>query len=228
MKINIVDLDFGLLTDDIELVNMDDGKQYVWPKYDHATREYLNRYNDSPDKIASYVENRGIMVQAGGNCGYYVKKFAELFDTVYTFEPDPLNFICLTINTNLNKNVYRYQACVGDQHQMVSMDTLDDQCGALHIGKEAGVVPTLTIDDLNLPGCDLIQLDTEGFEYYGLLGAKNTINRYHPIICIEWCNDWADRYQVNYSMIEQLFDDWQYQRVGKDGSDRIFKYTPGV
>lgn len=228
MKINLEGVDLGFLNDEIHLVYMQDGEQYVWPKYDIETQEYLNRYDDSPDVIASHVENRGIMVQAGGNCGYYVKKFAKMFDTVYTFEPDPLNFICLTINTSLCKNVYRYQACVGDQHQMVSMATLDDQCGALHIGQEAGLTPTLTIDDLNLPGCDLIQLDTEGFEYYGLLGAKNTIDKYHPIICIEWSTNWAGRYGVQYDMIKQLFTDWQYKQVGKDGSDRIFKYSPGV
>jgi FkbM family methyltransferase len=226
MKINAtVDLNFELLSDEIELVVMKDGQNYVWPRYDHETRDYLNKYDNSPTKIAKYVENRGIMVQAGGNCGYYVKKFAEMFDTVYTFEPDPLNFICLTINTNLHKNVYRYQACVGDQHQMVAMATMDDQCGAMHIGKDQGLVPTMTIDDLNLPGCDLIQLDTEGFEYYGLLGAKNTIEKYHPVICIEWCAAWADRYGVQYDMIQQLITDWKYELVGKDGSDKIFKYA---
>ena len=226
MKINAtVDLTFELLGDEIELVGMKDGQKYVWPRYDHETRDYLNKYDNSPTKIAKYVENRGIMVQAGGNCGYYVKKFAEMFDTVYTFEPDPLNFICLTINTKLHKNVYRYQACVGDQHQMVAMATMDDQCGAMHIGKDQGLVPTMTIDDLNLPGCDLIQLDTEGFEYYGLLGAKNTIEKYHPVICIEWCAAWADRYGVQYDMIQQLITDWKYELVGKDGSDKIFKYA---
>ena len=228
MKITIEDINLGFLTDDVELVTMNDGRNYVWPKYDHETRDYLNRYDNSPDKIASYVEHRGVIVQAGGNCGYYVKKFAEMFDTVYTFEPDPLNFLCLTINTSSHKNVYRYQACVGDQHQLVSMAALGDQCGAMHIGKESGLVPTLTIDDLNLHGCDLIQLDTEGFEYYGLLGAKHTIDKYHPIICIEWYNEWADRYKVKYDMITQLFTEWQYKQVGKDGSDKIFKYSPGV
>jgi hypothetical protein len=108
---------------------------------------------------------------------------------------------------------------------MVSMATMGDQCGAMHIGKDQGLVPTMTIDDLNLPGCDLIQLDTEGFEYYGLLGAKNTIEKYHPVICIEWCDEWAKRYDVQYSMIQQLLTNWQYELVGKDGSDKIFKYA---
>lgn len=78
MKINAkFDFNFDLLSEDIELVNMKDGRTYVWPKYDHETRRYLNKYDNSPTKIADYVENRGIMVQAGGNCGYYVKSLQK-------------------------------------------------------------------------------------------------------------------------------------------------------
>lgn len=223
MKVTIQDINLGFLTDDIELITMPDGGYYVWPKYDTETKEYLGRYSDSPAKISSHVDNRGIVVQAGGNCGYYVKKFAEMFDTVYTFEPDPLNFICLTINTNLHKNVYRYQACVGDQHQIVSMDTLDDQCGAMHVGKTQGLVPTLMIDDLNLPGCDLIQLDTEGFEYFGLLGAQQTIEKFLPVIAVEWCAPWAERYDVTYEMITKFLEPYGYQQIARYDADRVFK-----
>jgi hypothetical protein len=41
------------------------------------------------------------------------------------------------------------------------------------------------IDDLNLPSCDLIHLDVEGYEAAALQGAIETIKKFKPVVIIE-------------------------------------------
>ena len=76
----------------LDLVEIKEG--WHWPKDDTGTWKFLLENFDLPGKISSYVDNKKVMVQAGGNCGMYPKQYSKIFDTVYTFEPDWLNFYC--------------------------------------------------------------------------------------------------------------------------------------
>jgi hypothetical protein len=55
----------------------------------------MNEFPDVPINISKFVKNKDVLLQAGGNAGFYVKKYAEIFKNVYTFEPEPLLFFCL-------------------------------------------------------------------------------------------------------------------------------------
>jgi hypothetical protein len=66
----------------------------------------LSRETELLEKIKPYLKNNKVAVQAGGNCGMQVVKFAEFFENVYTFEPDPINFNCL-VNNLLYDNVFK-------------------------------------------------------------------------------------------------------------------------
>lgn len=217
-------LDKGnLFGDSVKLVDMPDGKTYLWPSYDIETVRYLSRFSNTPTNISQHVDHCGTMVQAGGNCGYYIKLFAEKFETVYTFEPDALNFLCLTANTHGLDNVIKFQGCVGNEKSLISTKRNDRQSGSTHVGEDPGKVPTFLIDELGLESCDLIQLDTEGFEYFGLLGAQQTIEKFRPVITIEWCQPWAARYGVTYEMITDFLTPYGYQRIAKYDADQVFK-----
>jgi FkbM family methyltransferase len=208
----------------VDIVDMPDGRKYAWPSNDTETKLYLSRYSDTPKNIVQHVDHCGTIVQAGGNCGYYVKLFAERFETVYTFEPESLNFLCLTLNTHDLNNVIKFQACVGNEKKLISTQCDNSQgCGSTHISAEAGKVPTMLIDDLGLESCDLIQLDTEGFEYFGLLGAKQTIEKFRPVIVIEWSKSWAARYDVTYEMITNFLQPYGYEKIAKYDADLVFK-----
>lgn len=50
---------------------------------------------------------------------------------------------------------------------------------------EIRTAPTVSIDGLELPGCDLIKLDIEGAEIWALRGAERTIKTHAPVVVME-------------------------------------------
>ena len=172
------------------------GEGYWWPKADGADGGQscwlgLSGTAHIPEETAKFAKERRVLVQAGGNCGYYIRKYAELFGMVYTFEPDPINFHCLVQNVP-NFNVIKTQACLGAEHVPVSLNNVLTDVGATHVSGP-GAIPTLRIDDLGLEVCDMIALDIEGYELFALKGARETIERTRPVIVIEYYEPWAQR-----------------------------------
>lgn len=167
------------------------------------------------------------MVQAGGNCGLILSKFVEHFSIIYTFEPDPINFYCLNQNVT-SQNVIKMQACLGNinrpvsTQQLIRPERLHD-IGGVHIVGE-GYTPTILIDNLNLTGCDLIQLDVEGYELNALLGAIETIKKYKPVLCIEFCEKWLNRYDSNSDKLFEFINQLGYIQIEEYGVDKIFIY----
>ncbi len=209
------------------------GDCYYWPRNDQYCWQGLNSTTITPDRIAQYVDKRSCVIQAGGNAGFYIKKYAEMFDRVYTFEPDPLNFFCLNANTVNHPNVIKFQACVGNERKIANIEMHNQDFGGIHVFE--GVtevskfnmthkigVPVMLIDDLSVESCDLLQLDTEGYEYYALLGAEKTIDQFRPIICIE--HVWSEsRYGIKLATIEEFLSKWNYKLIDSFEADRVYK-----
>jgi len=142
---------------------------------------------DHKPMFEKYCTSRKVAVQAGGFIGIYPKLLSLMFDEVYTFEPDPLNFHCL-VNNCQSPNIHKFNSVLGAEHQLVNVGGgLDVNPGMFKVlgSDNRSNVPTLRIDDLQLNACDLIQLDIEGYEVNALTGASETIERFKPIICCE-------------------------------------------
>lgn len=214
-------------------VRQHQGKCYYWPTKDQHCWNYLTTATNTPEALLSYVANKGVCVQAGGNSGFYVQKYAREFERVYTFEPEPINFFCLTANTINYPNVVKFQACVGDTNKLVAIEHNSEDFGGIHVfekphqfSHEQELKPTMTpvmrIDDLALDACDLIQLDTEGYEYYALLGALETIAKYKPIVCIE--DSWSEKYySIPFEQTEKILLDLGYELIDSVASDRVYR-----
>jgi FkbM family methyltransferase len=180
----------------MELINdveLRDG--WVWPRTDVSCWAFMQRYPVLPRTITELVPHKRVVVQAGGNCGFYPKQYAELFDTVYTFEPDWLNFYCLNLNVP-ESNVVKNQSCLGNHHQLVNLHIKEKNRGKNYVAG-VGRYPTYCIDDLDLAVCDLIHLDIEGYEYYALQGAAQTIAACRPVIVIEMWDQLDNRFEEN-------------------------------
>lgn len=178
---------------DVKLRSMliDGVAPWVWPKDDVGAWE--GPKNDWPQikqGIIDYVKKFNVVVQAGGNCGMYPRLLSNMFQTVYTFEPDPLNFHCLVHNCQKD-NIIKINAALGETNKLLRVVPLNNENVGMHKVQDDGVriTPTFTIDQLALTQCDLIQLDCEGYEPNVVLGAMETISTFKPVIILETYND---------------------------------------
>lgn len=200
-----------------------DVEGWVWPLKDVKCWPWLQREKDLPEIITKHCENTRVVVEAGGNAGFYVKHYANLFDTVYTFEPDNLNFYCLNQNVR-EKNVIKMQACIGYNRKQVSMITSRGNIGMYHVNpSDSGIIPTIQVDDLNLEVCDLIHFDIEGYEYEALQGSIETIKRCKPIIALEWMNH-SQKFGAGDEVIEKFLESIGYESIADIYHEKIFKF----
>lgn len=147
---------------------------------------------ESLKAVLPLVPIKRIAVQAGGCLGVFAKYLAAHFEHVYTFEPSPLMFPTLVWNVP-EKNVTKLQMALGAKREMVEPvcklrgndGKTSLHCGMTHLIPGKGFVPTIKLDDIPLPVCDLIYLDVEGYELFALQGARETIIKHKPVIACE-------------------------------------------
>lgn len=195
---------------------IDSIETWQWITTDHGAFDGpMNDWIESHKAVyLKHVTDWSVVVQAGGNCGMYPALFAHLFKTVYTFEPDPLNFYALVQNTQFD-NIIKMQAALGDHHGMIEVHRQTMQNVGMHTVRktETAFIPQLCIDDLALPSCGLIQLDIEGYEIHALTGARNTIEKFKPVIACERADE----------KITQFLSARGYSMVGQSKMDAIYK-----
>lgn len=162
---------------------------WSWLKHDRGAWDGpVKDWNTS--HFNKYVENiprKNVVVTAGGNMGLHTRVYSEHFKHVYVFEPDHLNFHALVRN-NLAHNVYFFRAALGERIGWSTLDpsTQENNTGMHKIRQDrGGTIPVMCIDDFNLPECDLIQLDVEGYEPNVISGAMRTIDRFSPVVVTE-------------------------------------------
>lgn len=155
----------------------------LWPATDVGAAAVLFSQAGDIQGVCRYVKKFDVVVQAGGNCGLWPRELGKRFSTVYTFEPDPVNFRCLCANSP-DEHIFKFNAALGYERGPVSLNLRPDNVGA-HTVSGTGNIPVMRIDDLALRECDLIYLDVEGFEERVLLGAAETLAVHRPVVVVE-------------------------------------------
>ena len=162
--------------------------QHTWIP---ITADWVGAFNKI---IIDIVPNKTIAVQAGGWQGVYPFLLSNMFDAVYTFEPDPKNFHCLVKNCQ-KENIFKFNTALSDKSGVVRFDrtpssgqhrvnhnnhSLYDIPVLSTIG-----VPAVSVDSLNLENLSFLMIDVENYENQVIDGAMETILKYSPVICIE-------------------------------------------
>lgn len=198
-----------------------------WPHADtQASNIVLQEVLDLP-KVMEHVTRRRYCVQAGGNVGLWPREFAKLFERVWTFEPDATNFKCLRLNVPENLKVISYNAALGEMDGAGALHRETENCGAYSINtlSSAAEFPIMALDTLNLPGCDLLQLDVEGFEYHALVGAETTIKKFHPVIVVE-AKGLGGKYGLADDAVPCLLTSLGYIFAANIGRDVVYTWQP--
>lgn len=147
--------------------------------------EWLNLLNS--DEIFE-----GSALDIGANIGNHSLYFSSYFTEVLSYEPQPLTFELLKLNSRLAANMKCFNFGLSSSDKKESFVVDQKNIGGSRIVAEGcpqGVnlhLKTLdSVIDEALSRVKLIKIDVEGHEYDVLLGAKEVIQRNQPIIIFE-------------------------------------------
>ena len=152
------------------------------------------------DLLSGYLKDGDTVVDAGANIGTHAVAFGRLVGptgAVHAFEPQPSLYSLLTENLIQNelRGVKAYCQALGSVTESIHIPDLPPPTVAFNFGAvpldtwatDYHPAEMVTIDSLKLPACHLIKVDVEGMEDEVLLGAKETILKYRPVLYVE-CN----------------------------------------
>lgn len=195
------------------------GKQWQWPSDDKKLVQVMDWIEDI-DYIMQFVDKTGLCVQAGGACGQWPARFAELFDQVVTFEPHIVNYRYLKENIENIENITSYNLALGDEEKKVSMklDAEEANNSGAYYTVEGVDVLQVKLDLFGLKP-DLIQLDVEGAERSVLKGAVETL-KHKPVVVIE---EKPLYHHADYLDARRYLEYLGYKEVGKIHRDVVFK-----
>lgn len=167
-------------------------KGWWWPDCDQQTWDIIkNDWENSHKGTIFYLFDKtqrpmNTVIQAGGNCGMYPRLLAGMFKIVYTYEPDPMNFVALVLNCP-QSNIIKWQAALGSTSDMISMVHKTFENVGMHQVKidPAGKIPQIPLDMLQFDELQLLMLDIEEYEINALRGAAQTIKNHQPFILCE-------------------------------------------
>lgn len=160
----------------------------------------------------SYCKNFRTVVQAGGLCGLYPLLYSRKFERVYTFEPSPWNFSALARNC-WKPSIVKMNCALSNTNQCMSIyDGTPRNVGMHRMDFESndGLIPSMKIDQLALPYCDLIHLDVEGAEERALRGAEATLDRFKPTVILEHARGENVLYALGYEKVYEGIMDTVY------------------
>ena len=143
-----------------------------------------------------------IIIDAGANIGLFSIPVAQRRKdvSIIAFEPQRIiyNALCGSIALNDLSNVYVHNAAISDCAQYLVLPIIDYSMkmdyGTVQVQPgeiqentfmRNSMVRGITIDAMDLPRCDFIKIDVEGFEIQGIKGSKNTIKTFKPILWVE-------------------------------------------
>lgn len=188
----------------------------LWPATDVAGPAIMYAGASGLEEVYKHCRGFDVAIQAGGHCGVWPATMGLKFKTVYTFEPDPMNFRCLCANAPA-ENVVKFNAALGPDHRRVGMHRRPENVGATYIDGEGSIV-TMRVDDLGIGACDLIYLDVEGYEMPVLHGAQGTIEECSPVIVVEdkGCSE-------RYGFLRGEVEAWLAENFGYRVVERIHR-----
>jgi FkbM family methyltransferase len=148
----------------------------------HFTRTARGRYQHRAITAAlAHTPGRDLVIDVGAHVGFWSDVFAQSFQRVVAIEPIPENFNCLVHNVPFI--TYINKACSDAPGTVRLHNPAPHNSGAWETG-DGVEVETITIDSLGLDP-DLIKIDVQGYEQRVIDGALATIDRCHPVLCVE-------------------------------------------
>ena len=158
-----------------------------------------------------------VVVDIGANIGFYTSLLSKLVGNegyVHAFEPDVRNYKRLSVNSIKLKNVYLNNCAIGPKTGKIRLyksynlntrhQTFDDNENRKYVEVECS-----SIDDYfkNNEKVDFIKIDIEGYDYFAIIGMKETIRRSNNAIILgEFCPLMLEKSGINPSEYIEFFE----------------------
>ena len=205
---------------DVETIHALD-REWLWPVADKKCRKVIFDYVVDLQEVIKRCRGRRTAVQAGGNMGVWPWILADEFEQVYTFEPDLRCYELLKRNLEGCSNIKHQHAALMDIICYVKIaNDKPNNLGAQYVVPHRTGVPAITIDSLRLESCDLLYLDIEGAELPALLGAENTLDKFHPVVVVE-DKGLSSRFGVDMGDAEKWLQKFGYRVVDRPHRDVV-------
>jgi len=154
-------------------------------KTGHATYQYKKYL-----AVMAKTPNRRTVIDVGAHVGLWSMHFAREFNRVEAFEPCERVRECFYRNMTILTNVFLHEQACGEEGKIVHMRTNPTSSGdtwpeTIEQNPKGEPAVVVKIDDFGFPKVDLIKLDCEGYEFFALKGAEETIKSCRPTIIVE-------------------------------------------
>jgi len=203
-------------------------------------------------QLLQHCDSNPIVIDVGANVGTYSIALAQVvgpFGKIHAFEPQRIvyNMLAGSIALNSFTNVHCYNVALGDHEGAIEIPQFDYSrplnFGSIEFGPEQRerlgqertydptrleLVRLTTIDQFSWARVDLIKIDVEGMETQVIAGARSTIQRYHPILFVEFLKtDRAHLHDLLVGLGYELFEvGMNYLSVPCELSDLLSAVRP--
>lgn len=179
-------------------------------------------------ELSNRLSGSGIFIDVGANIGYHSLYIASSNPEAICigFEPHPKIYTQLLQNIKLNalSNVIIHQAAVGSHTGALEFYMQNDSCynralssliqyEVLNEGVDKIEVPVITLDsflqDSVKEQVKVLKIDTQGYEYEVIAGAKQLIQKVRPLITFEYHN--YSKYSIQETL--DLLPDYDVYRI---------------
>ena len=210
--------------------------QYTFPPNGQIW-EY-NSLSFMKELIQTKLDNKGVFVDVGAQVGLYTLT-AKYYPQIqyHSFEPFPESLRILKQNIDLNQltNVKVYDFALSNVNAKVPFSTCKSHNGLHTLGNnptrfsdvEKIEIETKKLDDIeNLDCIDYMKMDTEGWEYFVLLGALKKIKSYPPkVIQLEVNHINLAQTNVTQMQLLDLMKELGYTVEKVMSDEQFFVYT---
>lgn len=206
-------------------------------KKKHGSRGYF-LFREKQEPILEFGHkflNEGdVVIDCGANQGIFSLSFkSKIKNSGVIFCIEPFDYATKKIKNNfiLNKykNFFIYKNIVSNKIGLTKIYYSEGITDASIVHKKNNykIIKSITIDYLakkhDLKKINFIKLDIEGAEYPALLGAKNSISKFKPIIYLE--NNDKKNFKLIINFLKKSHYSYYFEKSGK--ITKLKKYKKG-